>query len=215
MAIPRLTHRVWLGGPEPEWTAGFAETWQRPGWQLVTWDEEDIRSAFRPLRNQAIYDAADELAPDHVGQLRSDVVRLEILYMYGGLYVDTDFECLRPIDDLIEDLDCFAAWEVQDRWIANGLMGATPGHPFIGRLIDGLPSSVAHNRGLRPNRMTGPKYLTRMWREHGEGVEVLSQDLIYPYGWAEIGAHGPGEVWPDAVACHHWQNMRRERGVPA
>jgi mannosyltransferase OCH1-like enzyme len=32
---------------------------------------------------------------------KTDILRFEILYQFGGLHKDTDFECLKPIDDLI------------------------------------------------------------------------------------------------------------------
>lgn len=213
--IPRQVHRAWLGGSEPEWTRPFADTWRRPGWQLVEWNDDNVESLF-PLHNQAVYDAAEEIAPNHVGQLRSDVLRYELLWRFGGIWVDTDSELLQPLDSLIDGLECFAAWEVQTQWIANGLMGSRPGHPFIWRLIDGLQRNVARESRSKPNRMTGPQYLTRTWRQHGEtdGVAVLPQRLIYPYGYAEIADHGPGDEWPDAVVAHHWQNKRRERSIP-
>jgi mannosyltransferase OCH1-like enzyme len=213
--IPRLIHRIWIGGPEPEWIHALEASWRRPGWNLRHWDEHEIRILF-PLHNQDLYDRAEELAPDHVGQLRADILRYEILHRRGGVYVDADFECLRPIDPLIKGLECFAAWEAQDRWIANGFMGAVPGHPFIERLIEELPASIAAaRRGTRPNRMSGPHYLTRKWREHGRGtVEIIDQQSVFPYNWREIRRMRPGMKWPrSAYAVHHWSNMRREQGV--
>lgn len=211
--IPKVIHRVWVGGPLPEWQRPFRATWERPGWKIVDWDERRIGQMPR-LVNQAVYDQAERIAPRHVGQLRSDVLRYEILFRYGGVYVDTDFECLKPIDPLVRG-DCFAAWEEQDRWLANGLLGATAGHPFIGRLIDGLQDSVRRNRGARPAKMTGPQYLTALWREHGEAVGTIPQRLVFPYGHREIRDHKPGDQWPDeAFLVHHWHNRRRERGVP-
>lgn len=94
-------------------------------------------------------------------------------------------------------------------------MGSVPGHPFIGRLIEGIPENVRRNEGQRPNRLTGPQYFTRQWRDHGRRtVAVIEQRLIYPYGHGEIAEHGPGEDWGDAMCVHHWQNARTRFGVP-
>lgn len=211
--IPRLVHRLWLGSPEPEWLRGFAAGWRRPGWELWQWGDDDVAALF-PLTNQDVYDRAEEIAPANVGQLRADVLRYELLYRFGGVYVDADFECLRPIDGLLE-ADCFAAWEVQDRWAANGIMGATLGHPFIARLIDGLEARVVDPQGRRPNRLTGPHYLTTLARAHPEEITVFPQDWFFPYGWREIRERKPGDRWPkEALAVHHWLNQRCEQGVP-
>lgn len=217
--IPQVFHRAWLGGQEPEWTRPFADTWRElhPAWELRQWGDAEVAELF-PLRNQDIYDHAEEIAPNHVGQLRSDVVRYEILYRWGGVWVDTDFECLRPIDPLIEGAGAFAAWEEQDRWIANGLMGAVADHPFVSRLIEGVPASVAAHIGQRPARVTGPQYLTRMQRAYGGLDRILNQADVYPFNWREIEEFAPGQLdpastWPNAVACHWWANRRREKGI--
>lgn len=203
-----IVHRIWLGGDEPGWTRPFADTWRQPGWSVWQWTDDNIASLF-PLRNQDIYDRAPQIAPHHTGQLRSDVLRYEILHRFGGVYVDTDFECLRPIDGLIEGVECFAAWEEPGRWVNNAILGCTPGHPFLDRLIDGLPRSVRLNARFKPNRMSGPRYLTNVWRRNGKGVEVFDRELFYPYSWRDVADNAPGQDFPDAYAVHHWANKRR------
>jgi mannosyltransferase OCH1-like enzyme len=211
--IPRVVHRLWLGDPEPEWQRPFADTWRRPGWELVEWDELAVEK-LRPLANEHIYARAERLCPDHVGQLRADILRLEILERFGGVWVDADLECLRPLDELLEGTSAFLAWEVQDRWLNTALMGAMREHPFIRRLIRSLPTSMKRHRGAPPRKVSGPQYVTRQWRRYGHGVRVLDQRLVYPYGHREIAAHGPGEQWAEAYTVHHWANQRRERSVP-
>lgn len=212
--IPRCTHRVWLGGPEPGWLAAFRATWERPGWVVKQWTDDNVPTLF-PLRNQEIFDRAPEIAPDHVGQLRSDVLRLEILDRFGGVYVDADFEGIRSLDDLLDGIDCFAAWEAQDRWICNAILGAVPGHPFIDALIAGLPANVERHRGRRPNFLSGPRYVTEVWMAHFRSVRVFDRSLFYPYGWHEVADVNPASArdeFPGAYAVHHWFNRR---GRPA
>lgn len=192
----------------PEAFIEFAEGWQRlhPDWDYRLWGDGDLP----PLRNQDLYDRAAELCPGLEGQLRSDIVRYELLYQFGGVWVDTDFECLKPIDDLLYGVTCFAA-RVTSEWLNNAIMGADPGHPFIGRLIRGLPASVAAHPGKAPRVVSGPQYLTKQWREAGDGVTVFAKEMFYPYLWSELGRGN--ERFPDAYAVHHWANRRRERGI--
>lgn len=211
--IPRTIHRLWLGGPEPAWTAGFADAWRQPGWALRQWADENVRELF-PLLNQDLYDRAPEIAPDHVGQFRSDILRYEILHRFGGVWVDADFECLRPIDPLLEGVECFAAWEVEGRWVNNAILGATPDHPFLAALVDGLAANVERKLGSKPNKLTGPQYLTPLYRQHASRVTVLPKRLFYPYLWSEIDQHRPGDDFAGAYAVHHWNNRRREKGIP-
>lgn len=202
-------HQFWVGPPMPEAFREFANGWQRlhPDWKYQLWDE----STLPPLRNQDLYDHAAELCPGLEGQLRSDIVRYELLYQFGGVWIDTDFECLKPIDDLLDGVRCFVA-RVTPKWLNNAIMGADPGHPFIGRLIDGLPASIAAHPGKAPRVVSGPQYLTKQWREDGEGVTVFAKEMFFPYLWSEL-SRGK-ERFPDAWAIHHWHNRRRERGRP-
>jgi mannosyltransferase OCH1-like enzyme len=208
--IPAILHQIWVGpDPLPAEYAAYAQTWQRhhPGWEYRLWTDDNLPV----MRNRDLYDRAEELTPAaNVGQFRADVLRYELLWSFGGVYVDIDFECLAPLDDHTADLEAFAAWEVQDTWIANGLMGSEPGHPFIDRLISGLEASAVHHRGQRPNIAIGPQYLTRTYRRHASELTVLAARRFYPYLYHQVGTdaeHGP---WPEGtIAVHHWANRRR------
>jgi hypothetical protein len=105
-------------------------------WTHILWSDD----LLPPITHRALYDDPP-CKPINRGQFRADLLRYDILYEHGGVYVDMDFEALTPIDDLLAP-DLFATWEFQNRQIANGLMGATSGHPFIKRLIDTIPRSV-------------------------------------------------------------------------
>ena len=67
---------------------------------------------------------------------RADILRMEILYREGGLYIDTDFECLQPeIFDIFNRCYDFYSGitplDGQAYLIANGLIASIPGHPIL------------------------------------------------------------------------------------
>lgn len=175
---------------------------------MVLWTEDNLP----PLRNQRIFDLAVELVPDDaVGQFRSDIARYELLLDHGGVYVDCDLECRRPFDDVLRGVSCFAGWEKQSQWVGNTILGAMPDHPFVRALVDGLPANVRQKAGARPNRLSGPKYLTGVYRRHAKTVTVFPQHRLYPYAWDQLERQG--EMFPDAWAIHHWQHQRDLREV--
>jgi mannosyltransferase OCH1-like enzyme len=174
--------------------------WQRswlehnPGWKHRVWGEADLDGL--PMVNRALYDAAGRetahLPPVDTIRWRVDVARLEILHRHGGIYVDADAECLRPLDLLLNHA-MFVAQSPNDMGATNNVMGASPGHPFLDTLIRGLPANAAARRGQRLVEMVGGKYLTR-----------------------ELATHKP----PDVVVLPWWlfaaQSIRdRRRGRPA
>src|SRR5438309_627607 len=147
LLIPRVIHRVWPGeDPLPAELEAYGESWERhhPGWEMKLWRPSDLP----PLRNQAHFDSATSYA------MRSDIARYELLLRFGGIYVDTDFECLRPFDDLLAGVEAFMGTE--DGWfLTNALMGAVPGHPVIEAVVDAIPGSIAANPEGPPNELTG------------------------------------------------------------
>ena len=206
--IPRVIHRIWLGGDLPAEARDFGETWVRhnPDWELRTWRDWNVP----PLVNQLAFDAASDLAQ------KADLARLEVLLRFGGVYVDTDFEALRPLETVIEGIDCFAASE-DGKFVSTGIIGSVPGHPFLARLVKKAPVSIANNAGLPPNRQTGPYFVTAELKAYARTaagrqhkVVVFPPELFYPYHFSEL--HRRHEHFPDAVAVHHWSGSWTAEG---
>jgi mannosyltransferase OCH1-like enzyme len=197
--IPRIVHRIWLGSDIPRVARRFGESWEHhcPGWEVRTWRDWDLP----PLINQRAFDEVT-----HPSQ-RADLARLELLWRFGGVYVDTDFEALRPIETVLDGVDCFLASEDR-RFVGTAIMGSRPGHPFIGRLVERASASIAAHPGEPPNRQTGPFFVTAelkaYQRTNGrrDGVVVFPVDLFYPYHYSEPERRY--DDFPGAVAVHHW-----------
>lgn len=210
--IPRIIHRVWLGGDMPPEFVEFGDTWQEhhPDWEMRLWTEDNLPR----LRNQELFDAAPRMhSSSMVPRFRSDLARLELLAEYGGLYVDTDFVCLRSIEPIIDGLDLFAA-EEKPGLIANGLIGATPGHPFILDMIAGIPGAVRRRPSALPWRQVGPQYLTDMARRSPGVLSLIPRELVYPYHHTQLLPDGSPPPIADDVVCHHvWASIRRSVSV--
>lgn len=198
--IPRIIHRIWLDEPMTPEIAALGRAWQElhPTWRVHTWRDWELPR----LRCQEQFDAAENPAQ------KADIARLELLHRFGGVYVDTDFEPLRPLDGLIAATTFFAATE-DGHWVATGIMGSVPCHPLLAELIDGIPGSIDANRGAPPNVQTGPKYFTEgclgYSRENRQPpISVFPAALFYPYHFTQPDRRT--EPFPDAFAVHHWSH---------
>jgi len=101
--IPKIFHQVWLGpNPMPDEYLRYRDTWAQhhPEWEFRLWSEQNL-----PVTLQR-EEARDRL---RVPAERADMLRLEVLLESGGVYIDTDMECLRSIEELIADVDLFVA----------------------------------------------------------------------------------------------------------
>lgn len=100
--IPKKIHYCWFGRKEiPDKFKNNIETWKQfcPDYDIVRWDE----SNYNIKKNQYMYEAYC------VGKYGfvSDFARLDIIYNYGGIYLDTDIELCKALDELLCDTSFF------------------------------------------------------------------------------------------------------------
>lgn len=170
--VPTLIHQIWLGDKQPP--IKLMQSWRllHPFFKHIVWTDEKVRSL--KLHNQKIYDWLKSPT------MKADLLRYEILYQLGGVYVDVDFLCLKSIVDLLH-FPFFAAqdnyWWERKGYIANGFMGCIPRHPLMGLLINNARSINFKSKTGHGALTTGPKYLTEMWKASELSIEVLPKDL--------------------------------------
>jgi hypothetical protein len=75
-------------------------------------------------------------------------------------------------------------------------------------LVVGLPANVHRFRGKRPNKLSGPQYLTPVWNRHGG--HVAPQRQFYPYSYIDVKRGTvPEHFDSDVYAAHSWDHTRR------
>ncbi|MBP3308781.1 MAG: glycosyl transferase [Clostridia bacterium] len=127
--IPKKLHACWFGGkPIPDDAQKYLESWKRfcPDYEIIIWNEEN----FDVNSNTYVKEAYQSKKFAFV----TDYVRLKVLYEYGGIYMDTDVEVLKPLDDLLK-YPAFSGFEGPNR-IPTGTMGAEPNNRWIKMLLD-------------------------------------------------------------------------------
>jgi hypothetical protein len=189
--IPRILHRVVPEEPNVQadaWWAKFEEL--HPDWELRT-HRDPLNPEDWPLTAPYWDKAAN-------GAQFADLIRLEALLRFGGVYVDQDVEPLRPLDTLL-GVPAFAAWEDQ-RCVPNAVMGAIPNHPAIraclSLMLDRLPGETWQ---------AGPGVLTDVLPGRAD-VLLLPPGSFYPYHYKEKDRAGEDfrATQPWAFAVHHW-----------
>jgi len=160
LLIPRVFHQIWLGDkPLPEQFKRWADGWlsTNPGWRMQWWTDRHLPE----MTNRKEFEAANRMAA------KSDILRYEIIARYGGIYVDSDFEPLRPIETILAGVQSFQADELDDR-PCNALIGCVAGDPFYTEVVQAIPDSI--RRGGDIVSTTGPGLLKRVIAEYlGEG----------------------------------------------
>ena len=123
--IPKVIHYCWFGkNPKPELMKRCISSWRKycPDYEIIEWNEENFDISKNPYAKEA-YDAKK-------WAFVTDYARLWIIYSYGGVYLDTDVELIKPLDDLLEK-EAFFGFE-DEKNINTGLgFGAEKGNKFV------------------------------------------------------------------------------------
>lgn len=162
--IPKKIHQIWLGGALPEKYKSLKRSLikNHPEWEYKLWTEKEI-AAFK-LTNQTAYDQSKNYAQ------KSDIARYEILFREGGVYIDTDFLCLQPLDTFHYNFDFYVAIDNYnaDFTIQNFIIGSIPKHPILAQAI----KTLNIHQNLYPNYYeniqftTGPFHLTKCYKHY-------------------------------------------------
>jgi inositol phosphorylceramide mannosyltransferase catalytic subunit len=189
--IPEVIHRVWLGGNElPPEARRWEETWRvhHPGWEMRLWRDADAPSLVPP----------EALALCRSHSERSNLMRYAVLARFGGVYIDTDVECRRPLESLIAGVDAFAGWETEHR-LGTAVVGAAPGLRVFNELAE--LSRLTPARSVSSVESSGPGLFTLVAGDH-PSVTRFDREIFYPYRWDE--PHRRDEPFPGSYAVHHW-----------
>lgn len=126
--IPKILHYIWLGGkPKPASVLKCFESWKKycPDFQIIEWNETNFAKGRHPLVDYAI--------EAHNWAFAADIIRVIVLYEYGGIYVDTDYEIIANLDQMLK-YDCFMCYESKF-WVGTAILGSQAGHPVFEKLV--------------------------------------------------------------------------------
>ena len=191
--IPKVFHRIWIGNkPMPQEFIEYGETWKKyhPDWEMKLWTDENMIL----LQNQESYNNAAHMAQ------KADIARYEILYHFGGVYIDCDFECVKSIESLLYGVQAFAASE-DDSTISIGIMGCVQQNETFKFIIDHVAEWMKKYSMLPISGQTGPWFVTNLLKGNKELI-VFEKEKFYPYYFTE--KYRKGEAFKGAYAIHHW-----------
>lgn len=128
--IPKIIHCVWFGrNPYSNIVKYCMESWKKycPDYKVIVWNEDLFDIEQVPWVREAY--KAQKWA------FISDYIRLYALYNYGGVYIDSDVELLKPIDDLLDNNEAFTGYE-DGIWIPAAIMASKKHNTWIKLLLD-------------------------------------------------------------------------------
>ena len=215
--IDKVIHYCWFGGsPIPEDLQRCIDSWKKfcPDYKIVRWDE----SNYDVHKNQYMSDAYKEKKWSFV----SDYARLDVIYQYGGIYLDTDVELVKSLDDFLK-YDMFCGFEGRDDLMDKygityeesvnfGLgYGAIKRHPILESMLDYYEELSFYNEDGTLNFLACPAYQTEVLRQYGltpnrefqqiQGCTVFPAEVFSPKSYLT----GKIVQTPNTVSIHHFK----------
>ena len=128
--IPKKIHYCWFSEkPMPLFLQECVQSWRElcPDYEIKEWNEKNYDVADIPYVEEAYKNGSYGFV--------ADVARLDILYQYGGVYLDTDVTLLKSLDELLYQPG-FVGVEKWGVINVGGGCGVMPHHPMIRKLLE-------------------------------------------------------------------------------
>lgn len=128
--IPRFIHRMWrdLASDTPEeWTnATHSCQEQNPSYEQYIWTDATAHQFMRTHFAWFLQTYTEHLLPLQ----RVDALRYFLLWHYGGIYLDPEVGCQRPLEPLWNETSALLpqAWPYG---VSQKLVASKPSHPFV------------------------------------------------------------------------------------
>lgn len=206
--IPKIIHYCWFGGGElSPLMQRCIESWQRymPEYTIQKWDENNFDINSIPYTKEAYQCKKYAFV--------SDYARFKILYENGGIYLDTDVELLRSLEDIAQKgpfMGCEQSASL-GLGVAPGLgMAAYPGLPILNEFITLYQSLhyMVEGKEITTNIV---HYTMKLLNNHGlkitDDYQIIMGDLqILPKRYLCPKDYNSGKlnITPDTYAIHHY-----------
>lgn len=191
--IPKIIHQIWIGNkPAP---IKLMNTWKEkhPDFDYIFWNEEEISKRGMIFECQKRIDEMEELCG------KTDIMRLEILNKYGGIYIDADSHCINPISNTLLQKS-FAIYEnenIRPGLIANGIMGFTINNDLLKDAILFIKNNNLSKKktGKLPWMTTGPMLITNLFNTGKYNIRILPSHSFLPIHYSGYSYNGHEKVY--------------------
>ncbi len=178
MSIPKIIHYCWFGRkPKPPLAEKCIRSWKKfcPDYEIIEWNEDNFDLSDTPLYVRQAYEAGR-------WAFVTDYVRLKAMLEFGGIYMDTDVEIIKPLDPYLYH-EAFAGFEHPTR-IQTGLLACRKDFPLFREFLAHYDTAVFLKEDGTQDSTTNVKVLTDLCVRHGlkpDGTyQVVDGFAVYP-----------------------------------
>lgn len=202
--IPKIIHYCWFGGnPLPPLAVKCIASWQKylSEYEVIEWNENNFPIEEFPFAQQALENRKFAFI--------SDVCRLYALQKMGGVYMDTDVEVLKPLDDFLH-LPAFSGFE-NDDFVPTGIMASEKQGAWVSELLAYYDNRPFVNADGSLETTSNTVIITEMMKPKGFVMNNKFQEIpgyvtFYPndYFCPKSYVTGNIELTKNSYCIHHF-----------
>ena len=211
--IPKIIHYCWFGKKEmPELAIKCLETWkqQLPDYEIIRWDETNFDV------NQYLF---SEQAYKHKKYaFVADVCRLHALKLLGGIYLDTDVEMIKNLDDLLYNT-AFTGFETEEI-LTTGILASEKNSQWINDFLNYYKDRPFVRKDGSLDIEPNPQILTALMKNRGfllnntyqkkEGyLTIYKLDFFCPKSFKT----GKIKLTKNTYCIHHFSGSWVSKGI--
>jgi hypothetical protein len=205
MTIPKIIHQLWIGNkPRP---SKMMDTWKtkHPEFEYISWSEEEICKRNFKLQ------CSEQIVFIKEINGKADIIRWEILYHYGGVFLDADSICIEPLDNHLMEKKAFCAYEnehCRPNLVATGTMAFPPKHPLCLAAIQWILDKRNWNaiKTKEAWKTVGPRLLTKLLETSKyKDVTIFPSYYFIPIHHTGVKYTGHGKVY----AYQEWGSTKK------
>ncbi len=172
--IPKKIHYCWFGrAAKPRLAEKCIKSWKKycPHYEIIEWNEDNFDVNLNPYTKMCYTQKKYAFL--------SDYIRLLIVYRYGGIYLDTDVEIIKPFDDLL-DRGAFLGFE-NDQYVNTGVgFGAEAGHILVKKMLEEYNPYLSGDNGTAGCPILNTSALLREGLKQDGTLQQINGAVIYP-----------------------------------
>ena len=214
--ISKKIHYCWFGNNKKnKLIKKCINSWKKycSDYEIIEWNEKNFNVNINKYTQQA-YETKK-------WAFVSDYARLWIVYNFGGIYLDTDVELVKPLDNLLK-YDAFFASE-KDNSINTGLgFGAKKGNNLVKTIMDSYENidfMIKDKQDLTPCPIRNTKSIENFYNIKVENllgkkinnVYFLTKEFFSPYN----SSTGEMNKTKNTFGIHWYQASWRSKKINA
>lgn len=153
-------------------------------------------------------------------QYKADLYRIDVLYKYGGIYLDADLLLIKPLDDIFKEEEGKYSFYIceenppsskeDEKFVINAFIASTPNNPVLELWKQSIPSRIRNHKWayhIRANEAIWRDYPFRIFKY---GINVLPNTLFFDYSWKDSSlwnCERKADIKSEHYGYHLWETI--------